>query len=364
MKKSLWTTAVAVAAIGLALSGCSSTNPATGGSATASESKTIAFLMPCSTCADRFESKDKPYFIDAVHAIDPSITVIANNAQGDEAKQISQTESALTNGAKVIVASPYTAKAGATIVSKAEADGASVVAYDGMIDGAIPAAYVSFQNEKVGQLQGQYILDHAPAGGTVVMINGDVTSAPGLAFKKGAHSVLDAAFSSHKLSLGYETDISGFDGAKAQAAMEQALTKLNNKVDAVLVPNDGMATPIIAALTAQHLAGKVIVTGQDATDPGLSNIIAGTQSMTVYKSIKDEAAAAAKIAVALLNGDTAAVKADTKDSVKNDTGEVPAVLLEPVVVDKDNIATTVIKDGFSDWKKICVGAAEALCPSK
>jgi D-xylose transport system substrate-binding protein len=351
-----------LAASALLLAACSS-SPATTSNGGKSDGKTIAFLMPCSSCADRFESKDKPYFIEAVHKLDPSIKVIANNAQGNESTQINQAESALSNGANVIVTSPYTSQAGATIVSKAAADKVPVIAYDGGIDGAIPAAYISFQNEKVGELQGQYLLDHLQKGASVVMINGDVTSGPGQDFKAGAHKVLDPAFASGQLRLAYETDTPGFDPAKGQAEIEQALTKLDNKVDAVLVPNDGLATPVIAALTAQHLNGKVLVTGQDATDPGLTNILAGNQSMTVYKSIREEANAAAKLAVALAHGDKNAVKDQTTTTVKNDTGNVPAILLDPVAVDKSNIADTVIKDGFTTKDKICVGpAAGANCP--
>ncbi|SEI14650.1 MULTISPECIES: substrate-binding domain-containing protein [unclassified Leifsonia] len=360
MKRITALAATAAAAM-LLLAGCSAGNPA---APTSNSAKTIAFLMPCSTCADRFESKDKPYFIEAVHKLDPSIRVIANNAQGNQATQITQAESALTNGASVIVTSPFTAQAGATIVEKAKANNASVIAYDGMIDGASPDAYVSFENEKVGEMQGQYLLDHLKPGATVVEINGDITSAPGLAFKQGAHKVLDPAFASGKLKLGYESDTAGWDGAKAQASMEQALTTLGNKVDGVLAPNDGLATPIIAALTAQGLNGKVLVTGQDATDPGLTNILAGNQSMTVYKSIHDEANAAAKLAVALAHGDKNAIKSLTTTAVKNDAGSVPAIILTPVSVDKSNIADTVIKDGFTTWTKICVGAAASACPSK
>jgi len=319
--------------------------------------------MPCSTCADRFESKDKPYFVAAVKALDPSINVIAENAQGDESTQINQAESALSNGASVIVTSPYTAAAGATIVNKAAADNVPVIAYDGMINGAIPAAYISFENEQVGELQGQYLADNLKDGATVVMINGDVTADTGLQFKQGAHKILDPLFASGKLKLGYETDTPGFDPAKGQAEMEQALTTLNNQVDAVLVPNDGLATPVIAALTAQGLNGKVLVTGQDATDPALTNILLGYQSMTVYKSIHDEANAAAKLAVALVNGDTNAVQEQTTTSVKNDVGDVPAILLTPVTVDKGNIASTVIADGFTTKDNICVGdLAGASCP--
>ena len=345
----------------------SATTTGAGGSATTAagggdQAVTIAFLMPCSTCADRFESKDKPYFQDAVKALDPNATVIANNAQGSADTQLQQAESALTNGAKVIVISPYTAQAGASIVDKAHADGAKVLAYDGNIAGAVPDGYVSFENEMVGELQGQYLLDNLKDGSTVVMINGDTTSAPGAAFKAGAHKILDPAFASGKLKLGYESDTAGFDPATGQREMEQALTTLNDKVDGVLAPNDGLATAVITALTARQLNGKVLVTGQDATDAGLTSIILGDQSMTVYKSIRDEATTAAKLTIALAIGDDATFKATATQTVNNGTGDIPSVLLTPVAVTKDNIATTVIKDGFTTKAKICAGAAASKCP--
>ncbi|MCL2464506.1 MAG: substrate-binding domain-containing protein, partial [Micrococcales bacterium] len=276
--------------------------------------------------------------------------------------QLQQAESALTNGAKVIVISPYTAQAGASIVEKAHADGAFVIAYDGQIEGAVPDAYVSFDNETIGELQGQYLLDHLKDGATVVMINGDTTAATGAQFKAGAHKVLDPAFASGKLKLGYESDTAGFDPATGQREMEQALTKLNDQVDGVLAPNDGLAGAVITALTARHLNGKVLVTGQDATDAGLTNIILGDQSMTVYKSIHTEAEAAATLAIALATGDTATVQATATQTVSNGSGDIPAVLLTPVAVTKDNIADTVIKDGFTTKENICVDAAAALCP--
>jgi D-xylose transport system substrate-binding protein len=315
--------------------------------------------MPCSTCADRFESKDKPYFEEAVHGIGADIKVIANNAQGDAATQLQQAEAALTNGADVLVVSPFTAEAGAAIVDKARAAGAKVVAYDGGIEGAVPDAFVSFQNEKVGALQGQYLLDTLPAGATVAMVNGDITSAPGREFKAGAHKVLDPAFASGRLKLGYESDTAGFDPATGQRSMEQALTQLGDNVQGVIAPNDGLANAVVTALTARGLDGKVLVTGQDATDPGLTSILLGKQSMTVYKSIRDEASAAAKIAVALARGE--AIDGLTSSTVDNGTGKVPAVLLDPVVVTKANIGKTVITDGFTTAEKICVGVPEASC---
>ncbi|MET7401626.1 substrate-binding domain-containing protein [Dactylosporangium sp. NPDC005572] len=351
--------APAALALALSLTACTQGSPATENAD--GKDLAIAFLMPCSTCADRFESKDKPYFEEAVKAIDPTIKVIAGNAQGDAAVQLQQAESALTNGAKVIMVSPFTAEAGAAIVAKAGAAGAKVIAYDGAIEGAVPAAYVSFQNEKVGELQGRYLLDKLPPGATVAMINGDITSAPGREFKAGAHKVLDPAFASGRLKLGYESDTPGFDPAKGQAAMEQGLTKLGDDVQGVIAPNDGLANAVITALTARKLNGKVLVTGQDATDAGLGSIMAGNQSMTVYKSIRAEATAAAKIAVALAKGDTAGATQLTTSTVDNGTGKVPAVLLDPVAVTRDNIADVVIKDGYTTKDKICAGLAADKC---
>jgi D-xylose transport system substrate-binding protein len=350
--------ALVLAAV-LAACGSASSN---GGSSTAVSPLKIAFLMPCSTCADRFEKQDKPLFIQAVKALDPSIQVIANNAQGSSATQLAQTEAALTNGANVIVISPLDSATGVAVVAKASPQHVPVVSYDGLLTGAPIDYYISFPNETVGEMQGQYLLDHVKTGGTIVMINGSQDIDPGREFKAGAHKILDPAFASGRLKRGFEADIEQFDPSKAQTAMEQALTKLNNKIDGVLVANDGMAGGVIAALTQQKLNGKVIVTGQDASDAGLQRILVGDQTMTVYKAIKQEATAAAKIAVNLAKGDRSAANSLATTKVNNGAMDVPSVLLMPVVVTKQNIFSTVIPDGFTTRARICVGPAAAQCP--
>jgi D-xylose transport system substrate-binding protein len=283
--------------------------------------------------------------------------VIANNAQGSADDQVSQAEAALTNGAKVLVVSPLTEAAGAAIVDKAQAQHVPVLSYDGLLTGAPADFFVSFQNQKVGELQGQYLVDHLKKGAVIAMINGSQDIAPGREFKAGAHAAIDPAVKEGKLSVGFEADTQQFDPAKAQAEMEQALTSLNDKLDGVLVANDGMAGGVIAALTARHLNGKVLVTGQDATDAGLQRILAGDQSMTVYKGIKAEATAAAKVALLLAAGKADEAKAMATSSVDNGAGKVPSILLDPVVVTRDNIKDTVIADGFTTLKRICVGPA-------
>jgi D-xylose transport system substrate-binding protein len=323
----------------------------------------IAFLMPCSTCADRFESQDKPAFIEAINQLDPTATVIANNAQGSAETQVSQAEAALTNGASVIVVSPFTEAAGAAIVEKAAAQNVPVVSYDGLLTGAHADFYVSFQNERVGELQGQYIIDNLAKGSTFVLVNGSQDIAPGRQFKAGAHAAIDPAVAAGDLVLGYETDITGWDPAKAQSETEQALTKLSDQVGGILVANDGMAGGVIAALTAQNLNGKVIVTGQDATDAGLQRILAGDQTMTVYKGIKAEATAAAQVALLLAAGKADEANKLATASVDNGAGEVPSILLDPVIVTADNIEATVLADGFTTLERICVGSAAtaAVC---
>ena len=355
--------AVALAAVaGLAISvGLSTAAAKKAGAASTAGTIKIAFVMPCSTCASRFEQQDKPDFIKAVHKLNPKIQVIANNAQGSDATQISQVEDALANGAKVIVISPLDTAVGKAVVSKAAKQHVPVIAYDGLLTGAKIQFYVSFDNKLVGKLQGQFLLSHVKNGGTVALINGDQTSAPGVQFKQGALSVLNPAFKSGRLKLGYSADTKLWDPSVAQTEMQQALTKLNDNVQGVLSPNDGIAGGVIAALKQQHLDGKVVITGQDATTQGLQDILLGTQSMTVFKPIVQEAGAAAKVAVGLAMGKKNAVSAVAKAKVFNGVNKVPSVLLQPIVVTKANLPI-VVKDGGGTWGQICSGIPSTVCP--
>ena len=340
-------------------SGASAPGGAGGGSAAAGGK--IAFLMPCSTCAARFEDQDKPDFIRAVQQLAPSAQVIANNAQGSDATQISQAEDAIANGAKVIVISPLDETTGKAIVAKAQAANVPVIAYDGLLTGAKISFYVSFDPAVVGQMQGQYLAAHQASGTNVIMINGDQTADTGREFKSGALAALRPAFKSDHLKLGYSADTAQFDPSKAQQETEAALTKLDDKVGGVLVANDGMAAGVVAALTAQHLAGKVLVTGQDATVAGLQRILAGTQSMTIYKSIPQEAQTAAKVAVGLLEGTPNAVGSVAKTTTDNGAGAVPSLLLAPQVITKPNVSVAV-NDGATTWAALCQGIPASDCP--
>jgi D-xylose transport system substrate-binding protein len=371
--RSLVALAATTALLGGGLAACGSSeddggsgSTAAAGGTTASgggggnEDLTIAFLMPCSTCADRFENQDKPLFEAAVQRIAPGAKVIANNAEGDSARQVTQTESAITNGADVIVVSPLDEAAGAAISDKAQQARIPVVSYDGLITDGHADFYVSFDNEVVGQLQGEFLARELPEGATVAFINGDQSIAPGRQFKAGAHRALDPLIESGRLRLGYEGDAQQFDPQKGRTLMEQALTRLNDRVDGVIAANDGLAGGVVNALEPRGLTGRVLVTGQDATDAGLQRILLDQQTMSVYKAIKDEAEAAAEVAVALGKGeDVSELATSTTD---NGAGDVPSILLDPVVVTKDNIVDTVFADGFTTPERVCTGKAAERCP--
>jgi len=162
-------------------------------------------------------------------------------------------------------------------------------------------------------------------------------------------------FTSGALKKVYEQFTPNWDNATAQTEMEAALTANHNNIQIAYVANDGMANSVIAALKAQKLNGKVLVTGQDATVAGIHNILAGDQSMTVYKAIAKEAQASADVVKALIAG-TGLASMTNGATVKNANGvAIPSILEAPVAVDKTNIATTVIADGFVAKADVCAG---------
>jgi D-xylose transport system substrate-binding protein len=331
--------------------------------ALAQSATTIAFLLPETATSSRYATQDLPDFLAAMKKLDPSAKIITQNAQGSATTQQQQAEAAITNGAKVLVIDPVDSKAAAAIVDQANRNGIKVISYDRLILDAKVDYYVSFNNVRVGQLQGQFIADHTPKGGTIVMINGSPTDNNAVLFRRGALDVLGPLFKNGTFKLGYTIMTPGWLPSNGLTEMEQALTKLNNHVSSVLSANDGLAGAIIQALKAQGLAGKVPVTGQDATNAGLRRILQGTQSMTVYKAIPLEAKAAAQLAYDLATGQTIP-KGFVNGTTNNGLIRVPSVLLTPLVVTKANMASTVIADHFTTWAKVCAGLPAGMCPGK
>jgi len=321
----------------------------------------IALLLPESHTA-RYESQDKPHFVDQVKKSCPDCEVLYSNAGEDAARQQQQAEAALTKGAKVLVVDAVDAGSAGAIVQKAKAQKVPVISYDRLITNADIDYYVSFDNARVGKLQGQALVkkleQDGKSNGTIVMINGDPADNNAKLFKQGATSV----FKTSKLKIGKSYDTPGWLGKNAQNEMEQAITALGNTgFVGVYAANDTTGGAAIAAMKGAGIKPSTRpTTGQDAELAGIQRILIGEQFMTVYKALKFEAQDAAKIAVALAKGDKPASDLVSK-KVNNGKKDVPSRLLTPVAVTKDNIKDTILKDDFWKVSQICTKAYASAC---
>lgn len=342
------------------LAGCANGSDNTGGdnSGDASSAK-IGLLLPDSVTA-RYESADKPYFEAKVKDLCPDCTVLYANADGDAAKQQQQAESMLTQGVKVLVLDPFDGEAAAAIVQSAKAKSIPVISYDRLINSADLSAYISFDNEKVGELQGTALVEKlkadgvAPGDGGILMVNGSPTDNNASQFKAGAHKIIDAS--------GYtvlaEFDTPGWDPTKAQDWVASQITQFGSDIKGIYAANDGTGGGAIASLKAAGVTPLPPVTGQDAELAGIQRILAGDQYMTVYKALKPEAEKAAQLAVDLVNGKTD--KGDTTVTTKGGA-DIQSFLLVPVAVTVDNIESTVVADGFYKASDICTADYAAAC---
>jgi D-xylose transport system substrate-binding protein len=331
-----------------------------GGSSDSGGTK-IALLLPENE-TPRYETNDRPDFEKSVEELCSDCEVLYSNAGGDAEKQQSQAEAALTQGAEVLVVDPMDSKSAAAIAEKAQAQNVPVLSYDRLIENGEIDAYVSFDNEKVGELQAETLAkklkEDGSAKGPIIMINGDPADPNAALFKKGAHNGFDAA----GVTVAKEYDTPGWSAENAQREAQQAITALGNDGFAgIYAANDDTGGGAIAALKGAGLNPEEIpVTGQDATVAGLQRILAGQQFMTVYKEIGPQAKVSAEIALALAEGEE--VPADkVTEEVNNGKVDVPAVLLEPIAVTKDNVKSTVVADGFVTASELCTGPYVAAC---
>jgi D-xylose transport system substrate-binding protein len=356
--------AVTVLAVGLVAAGCGSsdnnkTNTGGGSSTTNNKGGTIALLLP-ETKTTRYETQDKPLFEAKVKQLCPNCKIIYQNANQDAATQQQQAEAALTQGAKVLVLDAVDAGSAGAIVQKAKAQNVPVISYDRLVTNAPVNYYISFDNVRVGQLQGQALAkklkDDGNANGPIVMVNGAPTDNNAKLFKQGATTALSQA--GVKVAKSYDTP--DWSPDKAQDEMQQAITAVgDNGFNGVYAANDGTAGGAIAAMKSAGVnPNQRPTTGQDAELAGIQRILAGTQYMTVYKAVKPEAETAAQMAVDLANG-----RKPTNATKKTDNGQlqVPSVILTPVPVTVDNIKDTVVKDGFWKVNQICTSAYAADC---
>ena len=276
--------------------------------------------------------------------------VLVQSANGDDAVQTQQAENLLTQGVDVMVIVAHNAEVAASIVDSAKKQGVPCISYDRLIRNSDVDLYISFDNVKVGELQARYLVERAPKG-NYILIGGAPTDNNAVLLREGQMKVLQPAIERGDIKVVANQWARDWQAREALNITENALTQAHNNVAAVCVSNDGTAGGVVQALEEQKLSGKVFVSGQDADLAALQRIVAGTQSMTVYKPIKLLAPQAAEAAIALAKGE----KLTTTATVNNGKIDVPSILLEPLSVDKNNIAETVIKDGYQKMDEVYRG---------
>ncbi|WP_248323297.1 D-xylose ABC transporter substrate-binding protein [Caballeronia sp. Sq4a] len=283
-------------------------------------------------------SRDRDYFVAAATKLGAKVSV--QSADASEARQISQIENLISRGVDVIVIVPFNSKTLGNVVAEAHKAGIKVVSYDRLVLDADIDAYISFDNEKVGELQAQGVYNAQPKG-NYFLLGGAPTDNNAKMLREGQMKVLKPAVDRGDIKIVGQQWVPEWSASTALRITEDALTANNNKIDAIVASNDGTAGGAIQALAAQKLAGKVPVSGQDADLAAVKRLVAGTQTMTVYKPLKLIAGDAAKLAVDLAKGDKPAFNAKYDNGKK----QVDTVLLQPTLLTKSNV-DVVIKDGF------------------
>ena len=283
--------------------------------------------------------KDRDLFTEAAEAL--GAKVYTQSANGDVTTQISQIENMISRGVDVLVIVPENGEVLSNVLAEAKAEGIKVLAYDRLIKFADIDLYVSFDNIRVGEMQAEALLERVPTGNYFLM-GGSPTDNNAKMFREGQMNVLQPAIDAKKINIVGDQWAMGWSAEAALNIMENGLTANNNKIDAVVASNDATAGGAIQALEAQGLDGKVVISGQDADLAAMRRIVAGTQTMTVYKPIASLAQTSAQMAVTLAKNEAINVNGH----VNNSTKDVDAVLLDPVAVSKENLDSTVIADGF------------------
>jgi D-xylose transport system substrate-binding protein len=329
----------------------SSAAPAESESAMAAGGKACV-ILPDAASSARWETADRPFLEEAFTAAGVEYDI--QNANGDKAKFATIADGMLASGCSAMLIVNLDSPSAAAVIAKADAAGVPVIDYDRLTLGGGAKYYVSFDNVAVGTTIGEGLVkcltDAGTTEGPVALLNGSPTDNNATLFKQGYQAAIEAA----GYTVAADQAVPDWDNTKAGTIFEQMYTEANGDFVGVAAANDGLGGATIAVLDRNGQAGKIFVTGQDATDEGLQRVLLGTQCMTVYKAVKQEADAAAALAVALINGDTAAADAlATGLTADSEAGtEVPSVLLVPQAIYPENVKD-VIADGFTTVEKVC-----------
>lgn len=299
---------------------------------------------------DAFDAQCKKLNVDCV------ITVADNSPD----RQANDVDNLLTQKVDALVIAPQDATQAASMVDKAKAQGVPVISYDRLINSDKIDLYISHQVPVIGRKIAEYALAKAPKG-NYVMVYGASTDNNAHIMKKEQLAVLQPAIDRGDIKIVGEQFIPDWKKELALNFAENALTQNNDDIKAFVVSNDGMAGGVISALDKKGLAGKILVTGQDAQIDALQSIAEGKQSMTVYKPIIPLANAAVEAAIKLAKKEKLDTNPFLNDAIKK---EIPAILLEVTTTDKANLMDTVIKDGFAKFEVVYKNVPESDRPKR
>jgi len=319
----------------------------------------VGVILPDAASSNRWETYDRPALTAAFKAA--GVTAKIQNANGDKTAFQTIADQFLASGAKVLVTVNLDAASNIAVQTKAKAQGVPTIDYDRLTLGGTESYYVSFDNTKVGVLQGTGIVNCLKAKGVkkprVVYLNGSPTDNNATLFKAGYASVVGPYLKANGGTLVDDQSVPNWDNVQGGTIFEQMLTKAGGKLDAVVSANEGLGLAAVAVLKKNGLNGKVCVSGQDATDAGLAAVLTGDLSNTVFKPIAQEANAAAALAVALFKGQKATT---ATGKTSQGTAMVPSVLLTPTAITASNVEV-VVKSGQTTAAKICAIAGAAAC---
>lgn len=372
MRSRTLTLIAATVSTGLVLAACgANSTPSSPGTSSGSTSAPaggasgkVGVILPETATSARWEAFDKPMLQAALSA--QGFEADIQNAQGDNTKFSTLADGFISQGVKVLIIAPSDPAVGAAIEAKAKTAGIPVIDYDRPSLGGSADYYVSFDNEKVGELQAQGLADKLKdkKGAAVVQIEGAPTDNNATLFGNGHDKVLKPLYDSGALKFVQKQPINDWDNQLGGTTFEQIFTANGGHIDGVVAANDGLAGAVITILKKNSLNGKVPVTGQDATADGLKAILRGDQYLTIFKPIKGEAEATAKLAAALAKGDKAAADAiatGTLHDPKNNR-DIKSVLLTPtLILEKD--VKQVVTEGYVKATEICAGDLAAKCTS-
>ncbi len=303
----------------------------------------VGFLVP--TLESKRYAKESGYFQEKIKEFGG--TVIIKDAERDESKQYQQAIELINEGVDILVINAVNANTSAAIIRDAHKKGIKVIAYDRFIKNCELDFFITFDGEKVGELLANYVVDKVPQGNYVIL-NGDKGDENAILFQNGAIKVLKPFIDSKKITIVYSGFMDDWLGINAAYYTDKILEFSNVKIDVIISMYDGLSDGIVSVLETKDLSDKILVTGQDAEIGACNRIMNGKQAMTIYKPGKLLAYKCAEIVLQLVKNE----KIVNLKYINNGRIDVPSVILDPMVVDKNNMELTVVADGMLSMEEI------------